>query len=94
MVAELGMSDKVGSLSYGDGSVQDGTSAYSDETARLIDSEARRLVNEAEELAIGVLTGARSMLDRIAEALLERETLTMEEVVAIAGPVPAPPTLA
>jgi ATP-dependent metalloprotease FtsH len=94
MVAELGMSDKVGSLSYGDGSVQDGTSAYSDETARLIDSEARRLVNEAEELAIGVLTGARSMLDRIAEALLERETLTMEEVVAIAGPIPAPPTLA
>jgi cell division protease FtsH len=92
MVAELGMSDMVGSLSYGNGSLLDGGSAYSDDTARLIDAEARRLVNEAEELALGVLTGARTKLDRIAEALLERETLSIEEVGAIAGPVPVPPT--
>jgi len=92
MVAQLGMSDKVGSLSYGE--ARDGASSYSDETAQLIDVEARRLVNEAEELAIGVLTGARSKLDRIAEALLERETLSIEEVGIIVGPVPAPPTLA
>jgi len=92
MVAELGMSDMVGSLSYGDGSPRSGASAYSDDTARLIDSEARRLVNEAEELALGVLTGARAKLDRIAEALLERETLSLEEVGAIAGPIPVPPT--
>jgi ATP-dependent metalloprotease FtsH len=92
MVAELGMSDMVGSLSYGNGSLLEGGRSYSDDTARLIDAEARRLVNEAEELALGVLTGARSKLDRIAEALLERETLSIEEVGAIAGPVPVPPT--
>jgi cell division protease FtsH len=91
MVAELGMSDLVGSLSYGDGSLLNGASSYSDDTARLIDAEARRLVNEAEELALGVLTGARAKLDRIAEALLERETLSLEEVGAIAGPISAPP---
>jgi cell division protease FtsH len=92
MVAQLGMSDVVGSLSYGDGSMLDGRSAYSDDTARLIDAEARRLVNEAEELALGVLTGARSKLDRIAAALLERETLSIEEVGELAGPVSVPPT--
>jgi ATP-dependent metalloprotease FtsH len=92
MVAELGMSDMVGSLSYGNGSLMDGGSSYSDDTARLIDAEARRLVNEAEELALGVLTGARSKLDRIAEALLERETLSIDEVGALVGPVPVPPT--
>jgi cell division protease FtsH len=90
MVAELGMSDMIGSLNYSGGPMHDGTASYSDDTARLIDAEARRLVNEAEELALGVLTGARTTLDRIAEALLERETLSMDEVAAIAGPVPAP----
>ena len=91
MVAELGMSDIVGSLSYGAGAEHNGTRSYSDDTARLIDAEARRLVNEAEELALGVLTGARSKLDRIAEALLQRETLSLDEVGALVGPVPAPP---
>jgi ATP-dependent metalloprotease FtsH len=92
MVAQLGMSDMVGSLSYGDGNGYNGASTYSDDTARLIDAEARRLVNEAEELALRVLTASRSTLDRIAEALLERETLSMDEVGEIAGPLPAPPT--
>ncbi|MGI9098675.1 MAG: AAA family ATPase [Solirubrobacteraceae bacterium] len=90
MVAELGMSDMVGSINYSDRSAHNGVMSYSDDTARLIDAEARRLVNEAEELALGVLTGTRSTLDRIAEALLERETLSMDEVGAIAGPIPAP----
>jgi cell division protease FtsH len=91
MVAELGMSDMVGSLSYGDRDGYNGASSYSDDTARLLDSESRRLVNEAEELALRVLTASRTTLDRIAEALLERETLSMDEVGAIAGPLPAPP---
>jgi cell division protease FtsH len=89
MVGELGLSDMVGSLNYS-AAAYDGGPLYSDDTARLIDAEARRLVNEAEELALGVLTGARATLDRIAEALLERETLSMDEVAAIAGPAPSP----
>ncbi len=90
MVAELGMSDMVGSLSYGDGTAYNGSTSYSDDTARLIDAEARRLVNEAEELALRLLTASRSTLDRVAEALLERETLSLDEVGAIAGPLPTP----
>ncbi|MGH2918269.1 MAG: AAA family ATPase [Solirubrobacteraceae bacterium] len=87
MVTVLGMSEAVGSLSYVDESGLNGVS-YSDETARLIDIEARRLVQQAEDLAHRVLSDQRSTLDLVARALLERETLTLEDVDEIAGPPP------
>jgi cell division protease FtsH len=87
MVGELGMSDAVGPLSYGDAYA--GSRQPSDETARMIDAEVRRLVDEAGAMAIGVLTRSRAALDRVAEALLERETLTLEEVEQLAGPLVA-----
>ena len=59
-----------------------------EETSRLIDEEARKLVNEAERLAEEVLSASRKALDSVAEALLDRETLTLEEVEEIAGPPP------
>jgi cell division protease FtsH len=87
MVGELGMSDAVGPLSYGDAYL--GGRQPSDATARLIDAEVRRLVEEAGAMAIGVLTRSRAALERVAEALLERETLTLEEVEELAGPLAA-----
>jgi ATP-dependent metalloprotease FtsH len=89
MVTALGMSDVVGALNYTTDEFDGGGGVtYSDETAQLIDSEARRLVAEAEELARGVLKNERTTLDRVAEALLQRETLSIDEVGEIAGPVP------
>ena len=84
MVTVLGMSEAVGSLAYAE---EDGYQAlrYSDETAQLIDAEARRFVNEAEQLARRVLTEQRTSLDRVVEALLERETLLLDEVGEIVG---------
>jgi ATP-dependent metalloprotease FtsH len=88
MVTVLGMSDVVGAMAYHE---DNGYHAmkYSDDTAQLIDEEARRFVREADDLARKVLTEQRSALDRVAEALLDRETLTLDEVFEIAGPVPA-----
>jgi ATP-dependent metalloprotease FtsH len=88
MVAQLGMSKAVGAINYADDIGADGRPVYSDETARLIDSEARRLVEEAGGLAHRVLADSREVLDRVADALLERETLTLEEVEEIAGGAP------
>ncbi len=89
MVTVLGMSEVVGSLSYADENGHTNVH-YSDETARLIDAEARRLVSEAEALANRVLSEQRMVLERVAEALLERETLTMDDVDRIAaGSFPA-----
>jgi cell division protease FtsH len=87
MVTVFGMSDVVGPLNYAEENGAFGPH-YSDDTAQLIDAEARRLVHEAEELARQVLTEQRTSLDRIAEALLERETLTLDDVGKIVGPAP------
>jgi ATP-dependent metalloprotease FtsH len=86
MVTVLGMSDAVGTLSYPTSTGEHNAMSYSDETTRLIDAETRRLVAEAARLARHELSGLRDELDRVAEALLERETLTLEEVGEIIGP--------
>jgi len=89
MVCDFGMSQEVRALPVGgDGGRPQG---LSDETARLVDSEVRQLVGEAEALAREVLAASQGALDRLAEALLERETLSMDEIDELAGP---PPTVA
>ncbi|MBA3300386.1 MAG: ATP-dependent zinc metalloprotease FtsH [Thermoleophilaceae bacterium] len=88
MVREFGMSEALGDMSYSDeirGYMVH--PAYSEKEAELIGDETRRIVDEARRLAQEVLLGSRPALDRIAEALLERETLSsteLEELVAAA----------
>jgi len=52
----------------------------SDKTAELVDSEIKRMLDEAYSKAEEVLTANRDLLGAIAEALLERETLDLEDV--------------
>ncbi len=77
MVCELGMSDALGPVGYGSNGANAGRS---EEEARLIYSEVRRLVDEAYEQALSVLVSSRRVLDRVAEALLERESLSAAEL--------------
>ncbi|MBY8824588.1 ATP-dependent zinc metalloprotease FtsH [Sphingomonas colocasiae] len=93
MVMEYGMSEKLGWLRYRDnqdevflGHSVARSQTVSEETARLIDQEVRRLVEEGEATARKVLTDNLHELHRLAEALLEYETLSGEESKrAIAG---------
>ncbi len=90
MVCELGMSEKLGPIAYGenDDSVFLGREMtqrredYSGDTARMIDEEVRRIIEKAHELARKVMRENRDKLDRLATALLERETLDSEEIRA------------
>ncbi len=61
---------------------------FSEETAKLIDEEVRRIIVEAEEKAEQMLSESRDRLDRLAEALLEQETLSNVEVDDLLGAVP------
>jgi cell division protease FtsH len=86
MVMEYGMSEKLGWLRYRDnqdevflGHSVARSQNVSEETARLIDQEVRRIIEEAEATARQVLTDHLDELHRLAEALLEYETLTGEE---------------
>jgi cell division protease FtsH len=62
---------------------------YSEEVARAIDEEIRRIIAEAHERARGVLGEHRATLDRLAEVLIERETIERSEFEALLGGSPA-----
>jgi cell division protease FtsH len=95
MVTEYGMSDALGPQQLGQkqGEVFLGrdyghTANYSDSVASRIDEEVRRLIDEAHTQARAILTRHRSVLDELATALIERETLDTPELMAIIGNVP------
>ena len=95
MVTEYGMSDALGPMQFGQhhGEVflgRDFASQpdYSDEVAAKIDGEVRRLIDGAHEIALDILTTHRTVLDEMAQGLIEKETLETDEVMAIFAPVP------
>ena len=95
MVTEYGMSDELGPQQLGqkNGEVFLGRDLghqpnYSDEVAARIDSEIRRLIDDAHTEAAEVLRVHRATLDRLADALVERETLDTSEVMGILGDLP------
>ena len=90
MVTSLGMSEKLGPLTFGQrdelvflGREINEQRNYSDEIAYEIDMEVRRLVTEAHERALKVLTEHRDKLEFLAQRLLEIETLDYNEFTAI-----------
>ena len=94
MVCLFGMSDKIGPTKVGDFSVHphlriDGPQPeqLAPETAREIDLEIRRLVNNAINTARNVLKTHRDELEKLAETLLEKETLSIEEINVLLGRV-------
>src|SRR2546423_3525020 len=82
MVFEWGMADSVSSRT-----LRADNYALSEETKRLRDSEQARLTDGAYAEAVRLLQMHRAPLDRLASALLEKETLVRDEVGSIRGGV-------
>ncbi|WP_446424743.1 ATP-dependent zinc metalloprotease FtsH, partial [Mailhella sp.] len=87
MVCEWGMSEKIGPQTVGEtqqevflGREWTQSSAVSAEMARLVDSEIKGLVDEARERCRTLLTENIDALHAIAGALLERETISGDEI--------------
>ena len=87
MVTEWGMSDALAPVLYAEnsGEVFLGKSVtqsknMSEETARLVDAEIKRLVNEGYEGAKNLLREKEKEWTLLAEALIEYETLTGDEI--------------
>jgi cell division protease FtsH len=78
MVFEYGMSDMVASRT-----MRADNYALSEETKRLRDQEQARLTDGAFAESVRLLTKHRASLDRVATALLEKETLGREEVLEL-----------
>ncbi|TET51790.1 MAG: AAA family ATPase, partial [Anaerolineales bacterium] len=90
MVTRYGMSEKLGPMTFGQkedlvflgkqiGEQRD----YSDAVAHEIDGEVRAIVHKAYDRATDVLAKHREQLDRVAETLIEVETLDADAFVAV-----------
>jgi cell division protease FtsH len=98
MVCLYGMSDIIGPVSLGDGDHDVflgrdfmSRSNYSQDTARLIDEEVKAMLESLYDEAYQMLSDNRATLDRITEALLERETLDRGELELLVASKPLPP---
>ena len=92
MVLDWGMSDSLPNLALGGrrehvflGEQIAQQRDYSEKTGDLVDEEIRRMVDEAFGRTTGILEEHREGLDRLAEALLEREELEGDEVLELVG---------
>ena len=90
MVTEWGMSDTLGPVLYAEnsGEVFLGKSVtqnknMSEETARLVDTEIKRLVTEGHDKAVTLLKEKSKEWELLAQALMEYETLTGEDIQAV-----------
>ena len=84
MVLRWGMSDKVGNIDYAE--AHEGYSgntagfSVSANTKEMIEDEVKRFIQEAYEMAFKIVTENEEEFERLAQGLLEYETLTGEEI--------------
>ena len=93
MVTQFGMSTDLGNVAYVDNRTDylgqgGGRRNISGETAVMIDNEIRRIVDEGYETAKRVLTEKADDLERLAQGLLEYETLTGPEIQRVIDGLP------
>jgi hypothetical protein len=98
MVTQFGMSEVIGLMAVGDaehevflGREIGHRRAVSEHTARQVDTEVKRILDEAHERARAILENETDLMERLAEALLERETLDHDEIQLLAEGKPLPP---
>ena len=98
MVTQFGMSDKIGTIAVGDreqeiflGREIAQRREISERTSELVDEEVKRIIDTAYRRARDILERRRATLDALAAALLERETLERDDIMAVAGGRQLPP---
>jgi cell division protease FtsH len=99
MVTEYGMSERLGARKFGTGDGEpflgremSHTRDYSEEIASTIDEEVRRLIESAHDEAWEILVQYREVLDDLVLNLMDKETLSREEVLRIFAPIQVRPS--
>jgi len=97
-VTQWGLSETIGPILVGDNEQElflgreiQSRREVSEQTAQLVDAEVKRVVTEAHARAVKVLTENRSLLDIVAAQLLDRETLTREDILVLKDGRTLPP---
>ncbi|MBO0813703.1 MAG: ATP-dependent zinc metalloprotease FtsH [Actinobacteria bacterium] len=99
MVTEYGMSERLGARKFGTGEGEpflgremSHTRDYSEEIASTIDEEVRRLIEAAHDEAWEILVAYREVLDDLVLQLMDKETLSRDEVLRIFAPIKTRPS--
>jgi cell division protease FtsH len=97
-VTQWGLSEAIGPILVGDNEQElflgreiQSRREVSEQTAQLVDGEVKRVAFEAHARAVAVLTEHRTLLDSVALGLLERETLSRDDIVLLKDGQPLPP---
>lgn len=98
MITEYGMSDKLGYMTFGHGHEEQvflgrdisRDKNYSEEIAAAIDREIKRIMDESFEKSKQIVIEHRELLDKIANALLEKETIEGDAFLELIGEKPVP----
>lgn len=87
MVCEWGMSEELGPLTYGKKEEQiflgrdiNQSRDFSEDTARQIDTAVRRIINDAVDTTEKILGENRDILEKMAEELMDKETIMLENM--------------
>ncbi len=98
MVTSFGMSDVIGLVAVADNEQEvflgreiTQRRTVSEHTQRIVDQEVKRILDEAHERAHEVLAEHSDLLESIAQALLDRETLDRDDIEALERGDPLPP---
>lgn len=84
-----GMNERVGQLAFPkDPNAYPGDKPYSDATAQAMDEEARIIVDAAYQRTLDLLREKKPELQKVAELLLETETITHDDIYDLIGPRP------
>jgi AFG3 family protein len=84
-----GMNSRVGQLAFPkDPNGFPGDKPYSDATAEAMDEEARAIVDAAYERTLALMKDKKTELEKVAQMLLEKETITHDDIYDLIGPRP------
>jgi cell division protease FtsH len=97
-VTQWGLSDTIGPILVGDNEQElflgreiQSRREVSEQTAQLVDAEVKRVITAAHTRALNVLNEHRALLDIVATSLLERETLTRDDIMVLKDGRALPP---
>ncbi|TCD69955.1 AAA ATPase afg3 [Steccherinum ochraceum] len=89
-VANYGMNDVVGPVSYGGRQAQaeQWQKPFSEKTGEMLDFEVRKMITVAHQRTRDLLTKHRDDVEKIAKLLLEKEVITREDMIGLLGQRP------
>ena len=84
-----GMNERLGQLSFPkDPNALIDERPYSEKTAKAMDEEAKAIVDEAYQRTLNLIREHKDDVDKVASLLLEKETITHDDIIELIGPRP------